>query len=447
MRRPAGAVREVTGASERVSAETRPGAVPGRCRRAGPGAAGRVSSETWIRAAVMSIWATSGAAMTCWEQFGGAARVARRAALMALLAARAPIPAAAQELPAPPSLRVAVDTTTTTVGGRLRLTVAVEHTPDAAVQWPDSLDLAPFEVLGAVVSPTTVADGRATTTAVLTLTAFELGELEIPSFTVGVTSPGGVTELVTDPFGIAVVSVGLDEGQDIRGIRGPLSIPRSMLVIGLWVLALALAAATGWWLARRARQRTTDEEPIARDPPRPAHEIAHEQLDWLETSGLLGQGRIKEYYIEVSDIIRRYLEGRYAIRALEMTSREVLEQLEDAGVSWDIHDRFTAFLAHCDLVKFAKHRPSPTACALIVPDARALVDATLPPPEPEPEAEGEGGAEKDGVVRDQGGDGAPDEGRPDGSEREGADQAGRERQGVSGGAQRKVIPLASGDGR
>lgn len=332
------------------------------------------------------------------ERCAGAAWAVCRVALMALPVAGAPALAAAQELPAPPSLRVAVDTTTTTVGGRLHLAVTVEHASDATVQWPDSLDLAPFEVLGAVVNPTTLADGRATTTAVLTLTAFELGELEIPSFTVGVTSPGGVTELVTDPFGIAVVSVGLDEGQDIRDIRGPLSIPRSMLVIGLWLLALALAAGGGWWLARRARQRPTDEGPVTQGPPRPAHEVAYEELEWLESSGLLGQGRIKEYYIEVSDIIRRYLEGRYSIRAPEMTSREVLEQLEDTDVAWDVHDRFTAFLEHCDLVKFAKHRPSPTACALIVSDARALVDATLPPPEPEPEEEGE--EEGDGTRKD-----------------------------------------------
>ena len=394
------------------------------------------------------------------------------------MAAGAFTPAAAQELPAPPSLRVAVDTTTATVGGRLHLTVAVEHAPDATVQWPDSLDLAPFEVLEAVANPATAADGRATTTAVLTLAAFELGELEIPSFTVGVTSPGGVTELVTDPFGVAVVSVGLDEGQDIRDIRGPLSIPRSVLVMALWVLALALAAAGGWWLARRARHRATNEGAVSEDPPRPAHELAYEQLDWLETSGLLGRGRVKEYHIEVSDIIRRYLEGRYAIRALEMTSREVLEQLEAAGVGSDVHDRFTAFLARCDLVKFAKHRPTPAACALIVPDARALVDATLPPPEPEPEEEGEAGARgapprdapsmseddpardhaerhpdhvqaEEQPARDHGPAGARTEGRPAAATVAGTDHAGPGRPGVTGsdGARPRVIPLARGEGR
>ena len=313
---------------------------------------------------------------------------ARAAALLVFVLAASTTSAAAQELPAPPSLRVSVDTTAITVGDRLRLTVTVEHAADAVVQWPDSLNLAPFEVLGAVVSPVTVADGRAASTAVLTLTAFELGELELPSFPVSVASPGGTAELVTDPFGIAVVSVGLDEGADIRDIRGPLSIPRSWVVIALWILALALAAGGGYWLARRARQRKSDDDPASEAPPRPAHELAYEALDWLESSTLLQQGRIKDYYIEVSDVIRRYLEGRYAVRALEMTSREVLEQLDGAGVGQGIHWRFASFLEQCDLVKFAKYRPGPGACGEIVPAARALVDATLPPPEPEAEEAG-----------------------------------------------------------
>lgn len=437
------------GMGARMGLRARRGETMGRWMRWG--AAGSVSAETRIWATVMSSRARPGAAMWIW------------AGLVAVVVAPTPTPA--QELPAPPSLRVAVDTTTTTVGGRLHLTVAVEHSPDATVQWPDSLDLAPFEVLDAVVNPTTVADGRATTTAVLALTAFELGELEIPSFTVGVASSGGVTELVTDPFGIAVVSVGLDEGQDIRDIRGPLSIPRSMLVIGLWLLALALAAGVGYWLARHARQRPTGEGPVSEGPPRPAHEVAYEELDWLESSELLRQGRIKEYYIEVSDIIRRYLEGRYGIRAPEMTSREVLEQLEDTDIAWDVLDRFTAFMEHCDLVKFAKHRPGPTACGLIVSDARGLVDATLPPPEPEPGEEGgEEGEEQDEAARAHGGDDARDGGGPEAGKAAAADHARdvpvdgvpprREEDGTqrrsgtaSDGAQAQAISLARGQGR
>ncbi len=365
--------------------------------------------------------------MKGWARAGAGAAMRRASRLVRPGLAAAAIsayPAAdVQELPA---LRTEVDATTTTVGGRLRLTVAVEHAPGASVRWPDSLDLAPFEVLDAAVAPPVAGDGRTATEAVFTLAAFELGELEIPSFAVEVASPAGATELFTDPFGVAVVSVGLDEGQDIRGIRGPLSIPRGWLPTALWILALALAVAAGWWLARRARRRAAEKGAVSEDgPSRSAHERALEELDRLEASGLLERGRVKDYYIEVSDVLRRYLEGRYAVRALEMTSREVLERLEGAAVGPRVHRRFASFFDECDLVKFAKHRPDRDACGAIVPAARALVDATLPPPEPEPE---ERTAPGDGTPDGEGG--ASGAGRPDGE-----------------GERPRALSAASGEGR
>ena len=286
-----------------------------------------------------------------------------------------------------PRLRMAVDATQVTVGGRLRLTVAVEHDPEAAVQWPDSLDLGPFEVLEAGAVPPTREGDRMVTAAVFTLTAFELGELEIPSFELIVAAPdGSETVLPTDPFVIEVVSVGLDEGSDIRDVKGPLSIPLNVLLLWPWLLALLVAAAGGYWMARRIRRDSAEEAPSAPEaPPRPPHEIAYEALEWLEASPLLRQGRIKEYYIEVSDIIRRYIEGRYSMNALEMTTHEVLWRLDRAGVRHETHARFTEFLEACDLVKFAKHRPSPAGCGDAVSAARGLVDAThrVLPPEPQ----------------------------------------------------------------
>ena len=120
-----------------------------------------------------------------------------------------------------PRLRMAVDATQVTVGGRLRLTVAVEHDPEAAVQWPDSLDLGPFEVLEAGAVPPTREGDRMVTAAVFTLTAFELGELEIPSFELIVAAPdGSETVLPTDPFVIEVVSVGPRRGIGYPGREG-----------------------------------------------------------------------------------------------------------------------------------------------------------------------------------------------------------------------------------
>ena len=97
------------------------------------------------------------------------------------------------------------------------------------VQWPDSFDVAPFEVLRvdrAVPVAAEAGDGMRSE-ATLVVTSFELGELELPAIAVPVMAPDGTTRtLLTDPFRIGVESVGLDESGDLRDIRGPLSLAR-----------------------------------------------------------------------------------------------------------------------------------------------------------------------------------------------------------------------------
>ncbi len=128
-----------------------------------------------------------------------------------------------------PKLTVEVDTTVVTVGDRVTLRVSVDHAAGDRVIWPDSLDLAPFEITGARALPPAAQGERARSAAVFSLVAFELGELEIPSFDVEVVDETGESStLSTNPFGIRVVSVGLEEGGDIREIKGPLGIPVSV---------------------------------------------------------------------------------------------------------------------------------------------------------------------------------------------------------------------------
>ena len=171
-----------------------------------------------------------------------------------------------------PRIRASVDTTEMTVGGRLEMTLTVEHDPAATVVWPDSLDVRPFEVLDAMVLSPTGRDGRMVSSVRLSLTAFELGELEIPSIEVHVLDADStVTALSTDPFGIGVETVGLDEGGDIREIRGPLAIPRSLVALLPWFLLGAGLLALAYWLYRR---REEEEE---RTGPRPGSEAQHER--------------------------------------------------------------------------------------------------------------------------------------------------------------------------
>jgi hypothetical protein len=101
---------------------------------------------------------------------------------------------------------------------------------------------------------------------------------------------------------------------------------------------------------------------------------------------LLDRGETKQYFIEVSEIIRTYLEGRYPIDALEMTSHEVLIELKKVGLEPEVFDLFPPFFSRADLVKFAKHRPGPEVSKEMIPMARLLVDETRVVQQPEQSA-------------------------------------------------------------
>ncbi|MFV2007441.1 MAG: hypothetical protein ACC667_08335 [Longimicrobiales bacterium] len=284
--------------------------------------------------------------------------------------------ASAQE----PRIRASVDTTVVTVGGRLELLLTVEHDPGATVLWPDSLDVSPFEVLEAVTLRPTQRDGRTFSAARLSLAAFELGELEIPSIEVQVVGADSmVTALATDPFGIGVETVGLDQGDDIRGIRGPLAIPRGLMALLPWLLLAAGLVALAYWVYRRGQDDASAELGRVVLPGLP-HEDAYEALDELEGAGLLQRGEVKEFHIRVSEIIRTYVEGRFDIYALEMTTPEVMAGLRSCEVDGEVHGEFAAFLDRCDLVKFAKVRPGVDACFDMLGSARRIVDQTKPTP-------------------------------------------------------------------
>ena len=277
-----------------------------------------------------------------------------------------------------PRLFTELDTALVAVGDRMELTVRVEHDPAFMVVWPDSFSLGSLEVLGAEVLPPANDGGRSVTGVRFTLAAFELGDIEIPSFDVRVETPdGSSTTLSTDPYVITVQSVGLDEGGDIRAIRGPLGLPLSMIYLLPWLLLAALVGGLASWLWRKRKPVETGRRRSVVIPRLP-HEEAYEALDRLEASNLLERGKIKDYHILVSEIIRTYVEDRFGVYALEMTTGEVVAGLRGADVLDDAVLAFEVFASRCDLVKFAKLRPAPDGCRDILSAARAIVDQTQP---------------------------------------------------------------------
>jgi hypothetical protein len=277
-----------------------------------------------------------------------------------------------------PTIHTVVDTSRVTVGDRIRLTVSVEHRVHEEVRWPDSVDFGPFELLDMTRLDQETVNGGLRSGMQYTLTAFALGELELPSLDVRVIDAVGKdTVLSSEPWDITVVSVGQDDSHDIRDIKDPLAIPRNWLPLVLWLTAFATLGIIGFWLYRLyKKERSPYDGIVQEEPARPPYEIALERLDQLAASGMAERGEIKPYYVAVSDIMREYVEGRYGVAALEMSTHEVVEALRGIGVEVEIRIAVERFLSDCDLVKFAKWRPGLAACREMIGRARHLVAET-----------------------------------------------------------------------
>jgi hypothetical protein len=121
---------------------------------------------------------------------------------------------------------------------------------------------------------------------------------------------------------------------------------------------------------------------VATAAPKPAHVLAYEQLEQLESEGLVEKGIVHEYYFQLSDIFRHYLQNRFAISAVEQTTQELLRSitgLSDMSVAVKNHTR--GFLLYADLVKFAKYRPEKAVSQHSRQQVRDIIDQTRQEPQ------------------------------------------------------------------
>ncbi|MCA9750852.1 MAG: hypothetical protein KC591_01560 [Gemmatimonadetes bacterium] len=281
-----------------------------------------------------------------------------------------------------------VDTTAVPIGGSVTLTVEIP-TPEGWFAEPPRLegDLGPFRVRNLAETERT-SDARR---FVARLVAMEAGPGEIPP--VEMTVRHGEDEaLVVATEGIPVeITSNLPPpdpaATDSAAVPAPapfkpaLEAPRDWRPVIVAAIALILGTALGFLLWRRLRARgpADDVAPAApRVPARPAWEIALEELDRIAAAGLVERGELRRQYEEVTFAVRRYLEDRYGVPALESTTDELRDRLRRAPVPPEQASRAVNLFAEADLVKFAKATPEATAARDTERRAREFVRATMP---------------------------------------------------------------------
>lgn len=123
------------------------------------------------------------------------------------------------------------------------------------------------------------------------------------------------------------------------------------------IIILLLAIGAGIWILTHPKQKGLIA-PRHKPAPTP-YEVAMRSLTALKARKLWEQGMEKEYFTELTDILRVYLDKRFGINAMEMTSRQIMDMLRSNPVIKDKREYMRRILDMADFVKFAKVRPLP----------------------------------------------------------------------------------------
>lgn len=304
-----------------------------------------------------------------------------------------------------------------TVGDRATLEVVVEAPAGIEVHFPPTNPIVErtIGVYGVEVQPPSAdaaGTGRNTWIARYTIGVYAVGEVVLPPWLVQVRADSLVAFAHSDSVRFFVESV-LDDSlaaADIRDLKPQQDVPVP-LAWWVWASMAALAVLVALGILHR-RRRTPAAVPLP--PPRPAHDVALGELRKLETLRLPFDGKIKQHYMRLSEILRTYLENAPAFRisALEETTREILQELTSRSFRQEIVDELAAICEDADLVKFAKHQPAIDQCTAALERTRRFVLDTAKTsaqlvlqPQPEPIGAGAGAdaAPAPDVLRTRGG--------------------------------------------
>jgi hypothetical protein len=186
----------------------------------------------------------------------------------------------------------------------------------------------------------------------------------------------------SDSLRLRVVTFDIDLEKDTPyDIKPPVRVRLLAGEISGWI-AIALAAlavlGVGVWLLIKYRRHI----PLlgGTRPALPPHVEAIRRLEALRNQKLPQNGRHKQYYSGITDILRDYLEARFGIRAMEMTSGEIVEAVDEPRRAGEVDDKrfddLAALLRTADLVKFAKLVPDDPDEERVWYDAYYFVEET-----------------------------------------------------------------------
>lgn len=253
-----------------------------------------------------------------------------------------------------------VDSTAIKIGEQITYKIQVETDTTNLVVFPEGQTFMPLEMIESYAIDTLKNKDRFNLIKKYGLTQFDSGAYTIPRQKVII----GDNTFFTDSLKVEVNTITVDTTkQGLYDIKPMIEVKKKgsnwwkYLLITL--LVLGIVAALLWWFIWRQKP-LTEEEKIALLPPYDRAKLALQKLD---ESHYLEHEQLKEYYSELTGIIRRYLDEKVYDHALESTTDELINRLRllkdgnQIDLSTETIKNLESILRRADLVKFAKSAP------------------------------------------------------------------------------------------
>ncbi|MEZ5025427.1 MAG: hypothetical protein R2739_02510 [Chitinophagales bacterium] len=189
------------------------------------------------------------------------------------------------------------------------------------------------------------------------LIVFDTGKINLPQFQFLIENNGKIDSITSQPILVHVAGVKIDTSKDIKDIKEPLKVPLTFkeilpYIIGALIAILIIALLIWFFKYRKKKKEKIDEKYTL-----PPHVWALKELDKLQQKKLWQSGDVKNYYSELTDIARTYIELRYKIPAMEKTTDELMASMHKGVLKQSLKTDLNEVLTLSDFVKFAKAQP------------------------------------------------------------------------------------------
>ena len=257
------------------------------------------------------------------------------------------------------------DSTRIVIGDQIRYTITVDKPTDMRLNLPvfkDTICKNIDIVSGPKIDSVAGQNGRMKIIHKYLITSFDSGRYQVKPVFAEVRSGNGLKRYYSDYSLLEVIRVKLappDSTAKIFDIIAPYKARITLGEILPWLLLFILACVIVWAVIRyiRSHKKSAGKEAVF-IPVDPAHVIAFRELEMLKSEELWQKGEIKKYYTRLTEILRQYLENRFRVYSLELTTAETLDALVKTGFKKNgSYNDLKSVLTGADLVKFAKYNP------------------------------------------------------------------------------------------